>query len=99
MSALNQNQVLDTFVGRKGTEQIEIEVKHVALSGPDKTPSKDVVNNVEHVFATGRRTSAGPTPPPPAVTVCRVTTCRPPSFRSIPWVSRSPHSLPDRAFQ
>ena len=55
MNSVNQNQVLETFMGRGAGEEIEIEVKNVTLSELNKTPYKAAVDFEQKVYTTGTR--------------------------------------------
>jgi type IV secretory pathway TrbF-like protein len=55
MTSVNQNQVLETFMGRGASEEIEIEVKNVTLSELNKTPYKAAVDFEQKVYTTGTR--------------------------------------------
>jgi type IV secretion system protein VirB5 len=56
MNSVNQNQVLETFMGRAAGDEIEIEVKNVSLSELNKTPYKAAVDFEQKFYTTGTRT-------------------------------------------
>jgi type IV secretion system protein VirB5 len=56
MTSVNQNHILETFMGRGAGDEIEIEVKNVSLSELSKSPYKAAVDFDQKFYPTGTRT-------------------------------------------